>query len=166
MVVTVATDTADIDAFFAAIESPVTEATAAAVVQHTEQATDMLPVSALPADIVPQVELALYNRAIGTSAWKEQLDRDGVPVKVCYEVPPDVAAAKALLAAHAPERYGTQAQPMQSAVIVNLIGVDRAKHVSVARIASVDVIDVVMQQDGVELSQNQPDGTLLDGPAG
>lgn len=119
----------------------------------------------LPVNAVQQVEHALFSRAMGVTVRKDIPSRDG---KLTLEtvLPGDVKAQQAFLAAHAPERYGAQVQPLQSAVIVNLIGVDRAKHVSVARIASVDVIDVVMQQDGVELSQNQPDGTLLDGPAG
>ena len=59
----------------------------------------------LPADAADQVELALYRRAIGGTTWVESLDRNGLPVRLERDQPPDVAAAKAILSAYKPDRY-------------------------------------------------------------
>lgn len=74
----------------------------------------------LPVDAVEQVELALFNKAKGgLVTFREQLDRNGKPVPVRYEHPPDPVAASKFLAARDPARYGGQAgQAMPPLVIV------------------------------------------------
>lgn len=62
--------------------------------------------------IPARVEAALVDAAIGGTSWQEAIGRDGDIVRLERYRAPDVAAAKALLAAHAPDKYGQQAMPI------------------------------------------------------
>ena len=66
--------------------------------------------SQLPDDAVQQTEYALWRRSIGGQTWVEALDRNGLPVRLLREQPPDVAAAKLFLAAKLPTEYGEHAE--------------------------------------------------------
>jgi hypothetical protein len=77
-----------------------------------------LPVSApisgtgsLPASTVQAVEGALIQAALGGESWRD-IPLQGELVRAYQSRAPDVAAAKALLAAHDPARYG-QVEPVR-----------------------------------------------------
>ena len=66
--------------------------------------------SQLPDDAVQQTEYALWRKSIGGQTWVESLDRNGLPVRLLRDMPPDVAAAKLFLAAKLPTEYGEHAE--------------------------------------------------------
>lgn len=82
---------------------------------------------------VARVERAVYEAALAGESWREQPVAGAVVRLAAYRAP-DPQAYKTLLSAYVPERYGAAATGIQAAVIINLIGVDRTKHASVARI--------------------------------
>jgi hypothetical protein len=79
---------------------------------------------ALPVNAAQQVEHALFRRAIGVTVSKDVLTRDG-PVTLETELPSDVKAAQAFLAAHMPDVYGGQV--VQSATVVVLTDPERLR---------------------------------------
>lgn len=68
------------------------------------------PSGVLPDDAVQQTEYALWRKSIGGQTWTETLDRNGLPVRLLRDQPPDVAAAKLFLAAKLPTVYGEHAE--------------------------------------------------------
>lgn len=70
---------------------------------------------------VSRVEAALFSRAIGGVTWREQPDKLGGVMRLEADRPPDVAAARAVLAAHMPSLYGQDATP-PIRVTVNMLG--------------------------------------------
>lgn len=65
-----------------------------------------------------RVERALYSRAVGGTIKAEKLDRMGEVHELVSDLPPDPAAAKAVLAALAPERWGQAAGDRVAVVVV------------------------------------------------
>jgi len=65
----------------------------------------------LPSNAAQQVERALFDRAIGVTVSIDVLTRDG-PVTLDRQLPADVKAATAFLAAHKPSMYGQAVTPM------------------------------------------------------
>lgn len=65
-----------------------------------------------------RVERALYSRAVGGVTWSEKLDKMGDVHKLEADMPADVGAAKAVLAALAPERWGQAAGDRVAVVVV------------------------------------------------
>ena len=66
----------------------------------------------LGAPHVTRVEHALYDQAVGGMTWKDTAVAGDV-VRLQADRRPDVSAAKLLLAAHVPERYG-QLEPVRA----------------------------------------------------
>lgn len=63
---------------------------------------------------VSRVEAALLDQAIGGTTWRESPDKLGGVIRLESDRRPDVQAAKAVLAARMPERYGNT-EPMRLA---------------------------------------------------
>ncbi|MEQ1580923.1 MAG: hypothetical protein ABL964_10050 [Steroidobacteraceae bacterium] len=71
--------------------------------------------------LVSRSEAALFSRAIGGTTWRDVPDKTGGTMRLESELLPDVAAAKAVLAAHKPALYGQDATP-PIRVVVNMMG--------------------------------------------
>lgn len=81
-----------------------------------------------------RVEQALYAVAVGGLVERTTIETErGVNVTE-RTLPPNHKAAVDVLRAIKPATWGALAQGIQAAVTINLIGVDRAKHVKVARV--------------------------------
>lgn len=80
-----------------------------------------LPESWVSPALVSRSEAALFSRAIGGTTWREVPDKTGGVTRLESELLPDVAAAKAVLAAYQPARYGQDATP-PIRVTVNMLG--------------------------------------------
>lgn len=74
-----------------------------------------------------RVELALYSRAVGMTVVEERLSRTGEPVELTSQLPPDVPAAKAVLAALRPERWRNDGPQLAVQVNVATFGADGAR---------------------------------------
>ena len=70
---------------------------------------------------VSRVEAALFEQATGGTTWRESPDKLGGVIRLESDRRPDVAAAKAVLAAHRPAMYGQDAAP-PIRVVVNMMG--------------------------------------------
>jgi len=67
--------------------------------------------------VFSRVELALVDQAIGGETWREVADKAGGTLRLASDRRPDVAAAKAVLAARMPTLYGQDAAPPVKLVI-------------------------------------------------
>lgn len=91
---------------------------------------------------IGRIEQTMYAEALPGEVWSEKLDRFGEVHKLKASRTGDAVKQRTLLAALKPGVYGQQAQGIQSAVIINLIGVDRTAHVSVARVIEHEPADI------------------------
>lgn len=78
---------------------------------------------------VSRVEAALLDQAIGGTTWRESPDRAGGVIRLESDRRPDVQAAKAVLAARMPERYGNtepvRLAPAPLQVTIRVVNVNR-----------------------------------------
>ena len=81
-----------------------------------------------------RVEQSLYAVAVGGLVQRTVVTGERGQTVTDRQLPPDPKAAQAWLQARRPAQWGALAQGIQAAVTINLIGVDRAKHVKVARV--------------------------------
>jgi len=96
--------------------------------------TDTAVSNTLPANADDMAELALWRRATGQVTERTVMISERGQTVTERKLPPDPRAAQAWLQARRPGTWGALAQGIQAAVTINLIGVDRAKHVKVARV--------------------------------